>query len=94
MPFELRVFDRAEEDLYKLLETVPEERHDAILHAIDGILSEFVGRNRADRPAGLTIPLHFVTDSVRYRWLASWQYSQDERFIVITAFGRDPTVIL
>jgi hypothetical protein len=48
----------------------------------------------ARRPAEMIIPLHFTVDGVQYRWLAAWQYGQEERTINITAFGRDPTTIL
>lgn len=41
-----------------------------------------------------TIPLYFTAAGVHYRWQASWQYSEDERSIHMTAFGRDPTTIL
>jgi hypothetical protein len=94
MSYAIAIFDRAWDDLEQLLEFVPATRWDAIGEAIEAILVRFAQTPTTQRPPRLVIPLHFIADGVRYRWAAAWQYSQDERSIYITAFGRDPTTIL
>lgn len=94
MPYAIRVFDRALEDLSALLKDVPPTRWDAIGDAIESILDAFAQIPTQQRPASLTAPLYFTVDGVQYRWLFSWRYGQSERTIDVTAFGRDPTTVL
>jgi hypothetical protein len=94
MPYAIKVFDLALEDLSNLVENIPEQRRDAIGAAVESVLDAFAQLPTAQRPSSLTVPLHFTADGVQYRWLFAWRYEQTEQTIDITAFGRDPTTIL
>jgi hypothetical protein len=96
MPYAIVVFDKAWEDITKLVESIPTDRWDAIIEAIAGNLYLFGQIPTTQRPRDLVVPLVFQAGGVQYRWLAYWQYAdaKDESTIYITGFSRDPKTTL
>ncbi len=89
MPYALAFADRALEDVAALLDTLPVNRQERALGAIaEGCLA-FAARPLR-RSAGRipNFPLQFVIDEVHYRWVATYQLSQDETTVTITSVFR------
>lgn len=87
MSYELAIAPEAEEDLNRLIESLPKRRREA---ALDGVVTELeklaanpslAVRSMLGRP---TYRFSFVADSVHYHWAATFKYAEDERTIVIT----------
>lgn len=94
MPSALVIHDEALEDLDRMLEPVPFHRWDAILNSIGQLLAAFALAPTTSRTPRLVLPLNFVADHVRYRWEATWCYSQDAEAVRILGFGRSRDMIL
>jgi hypothetical protein len=94
MPYAIDVFDKAWEDLARLVQDIPTDRWDSIVEAITKSLLLFGQTPTSQRPFDLVVPLPFTAGGVQYRWLAYWQYGEDEQTIHITGFGRDPGTTL
>jgi len=91
MSYELAIAPEGEQDLDRLIDSLPARRREA---ALDGVLAEFeklaanpslAVRSTLGRP---TYRFSFVAEKVHYHWAATFKYAQDERTIVITHIFR------
>ncbi len=91
MSYELAIAPEAEQDLNRLVESLPKRRRQA---ALDAVLAELeklavnpslAVQSMLGRP---TYRFSFVAENVRYHWAATFKYAQDERAIVITHIFR------
>jgi hypothetical protein len=91
MPYALAFADTAGEDLERLLDSLPAHRQERALDAIEAACLAFAERPLR-RSAGRVpnFPLDFVVDDVHYRWVATYQLSEDETTIAVTHVFRVP----
>lgn len=87
MSYELAIAPEAEEDLDRLISSLPRRRRDAALTAVLAELEKLAAnpslavRSTLGRP---TYRFSFEVDRVGYHWAATFKYGTDERTIVIT----------
>lgn len=87
MSYELAIAPEAEEDLDRLISSLPQRRRgpafDAVLAELDKLAANpsLAVRSTLGRP---TYRFSFVADNVGYHWAATFKYAQDERTLVIT----------
>lgn len=93
MSYELAITPEAEQDLARLIDSLPAKRRGA---ALDGVLAELeklaaspslAVKSTMGRP---TYRFSFIADRVRYHWAALFKYSPDETSIVVTHLYRVP----
>ena len=93
MSYALAIAPEAEQDLARLVGSLPAEIRvpalDAVLEQLEKLAANpaLAVRSTVGRP---TYRFSFVVDDVRYRWAALFEYSPDERSIVITQLFRVP----
>jgi hypothetical protein len=93
MSYELAIASEAEEDLLRLVDSLPKRHRDA---AWDAVVVEpeklaanpdLALRSTIGRP---TFRFRFTLGEVGYPWAATFKYGEDERTIVITHVFRVP----
>jgi len=91
MSYALAIAPEAEQDLARLIDSLPSRRRG---RALDGVLAELeklaanpklAVKSTLGRP---TYRVSFVVDRVRYNWSAIFKFAVDERTIVITQLYR------
>jgi len=93
MSYELAIAPEAEQDLARLIDSLPPKRRgpalDAVLVELEKLAANpsLAVRSTIGRP---TYRLAFTVDRVRHHWTALFMYSADERSIVITQVFRIP----
>ena len=93
MSYELAIAPEAEEDLSRLIDSLPKRRRETALDAVITELEKLSANPSLAVPSTLGRPTYrisFVADNVHYHWAAAFQYAQDERTIVITHVFRVP----
>jgi plasmid stabilization system protein ParE len=91
MSYALAIAPEAEEDLNRLIESLPKRRREAALDGVAAELEKLVAnpslavRSTLGRP---TYRFSFIVENVHYHWAATFKYAQDERTIVITQVFR------
>lgn len=87
MSYELAITPEAEQDLKRLISSLPKHRRKAALDAVPEQLEKLAAnpslavRSTLGRP---TYRFSFRAGGVGYHWAATFKYSEDERQIVIT----------
>lgn len=93
MSYELAITPEAEQDLARLIDSLPAKRRGA---ALDGVVMELeklaanpglAVKSTVGRP---TYRFSFMAGGVRYHWAALFKYSPDEKSIVVTQLFRVP----
>lgn len=93
MSYGLAIAPEAEEDLTRLIDSLPNKRRgpalDAVLLELEKLAANpaLAVKSTVGRP---TYRFSFVVDRVRYHWAALFKYSSDEASIVITQLFRVP----
>lgn len=87
MSYALDFANEAVEDLERLLDSLPLERRDPAVEAVQASLSHFAEHPlERPRPGGPRpfVHLNFRVGEVAYHWAATYCFSQDETRIVVT----------
>ena len=93
MSYALAITPEAEEDLSRIVKSLPSKRRQRALDAVAQELEKLAAnpslavRSTLGRP---TFRFSFTARQVAYHWAATFKYSQDERTIVITHIFRVP----
>jgi plasmid stabilization system protein ParE len=93
MSYELAITPEAEQDLARLIDSLPPKRRgvalDAALAELEKLASNpgLAVKSTVGRP---TYRFSFVADRIRYHWAALFKYSTDEKAIVVTQLFRVP----
>lgn len=93
MSYALAIAPEAEQDLARLVDSLPAKRRE---RAFDAVLAE-LGKLAANPSLAVkstlgrpTYRFSFAVDRVRYHWAALFKYSADEQTIVVTQVFRVP----
>lgn len=87
MSYALAIAPEAEQDLTRLVDSLPRRRRERAWDAIRDELNKLAAnpglavRSTLGRP---TYRFRFTVDDVGYHWAATFKYAEDERTIVIT----------
>jgi hypothetical protein len=85
MPYALAFADTALEDLLRLIDSLPVNRQERAVDAVEALCLAFAQRPlRRSVGRAPNFPLHFVVDEVHYDWVATYQLSADETTVTIT----------
>ncbi len=86
MAYALAFADTAVEDTERLVDSLPEERRERALDAIEALCLAFAERplHRSGRWSTPSFPLHFEVAGVRYYWSAAYRLSEDETTLIVT----------
>jgi len=93
MSYELAIAPEAEEDLERLVDSLPKRRQLLAIDAVHAELEKLAAnpslavRSTLGRP---TYRFGFKVDDVIYHWAATFKYDQSERALVITHVFRVP----
>ena len=91
MSYELGITPEAEQDLTRLIDSLPAKRRGQALDAVLAELEKLAAnpglavKSTIGRP---TYRFSFIVDRVRYHWAALFKYSPDEKAIVVTQVFR------
>jgi hypothetical protein len=93
MSYELAIAPEAEQDLVRLIDSLPAKRRgrafDAVLIELEKLAANpgLAVRSNVGRP---TYRFSFKVDRVSHHWAAIFKFSPDERTIVVTQLYRVP----
>jgi plasmid stabilization system protein ParE len=87
MSYVVALANEAEEDLTRLVASLPLRRRQAAIAAVAACIEQ-IAKNPLSAPTTTherpTWRVEFNVDGVRYAWGATYQYSEDEKAVVIT----------
>lgn len=87
MSYELAIAEEAEDDLAALVDSLPAARRADAIQAVEQELLKLAANPLLAPKLHLARPTYrfrFEAGSVTYHWAATFQFSDDERHIVIT----------